>query len=175
MPDRTVLHGKDQSGASIADRPTAGNMASVWYDEENFSSHLYDSTTAVWLPYQGIVQFKYDFSVDAGAIGTITLVASMPTGFQVTEGMVDVITTFTSATDAGTVALQCASAGDIVVAVAISNSGNPWDAGLQDVVPVGTAATSFAVGAGDTIDLVIAVEAVTAGKLRGVLRGFMSE
>lgn len=106
----------------------------------------------------------------------------LPTGAIVTGGFVDVKTTFTSATDAATIALKVQGANDLVSAMAISDATNVWDAGLH-----GTLTGSYAerTVAGDTAVLdaasksaslikltaerevvaTVAVEALTAGKL----------
>ena len=63
----------------------------------------------------------------------------------------------------------------MVAAIAISDGGNPWDAGLQDVVPDLSAANAIKTTVEREVTLTIAVEAVTAGKLRGWLRYVLSE
>lgn len=110
---------------------------------------------------------EYDFAVDGGAIGSITLrgQGAIPDNAIIVDGLIDVITTFTSATDAATVALTANSAGDLKAAVAISNGANPWDAGLKDLVPVSTAATSVKLTADRSLVMAIAGEALTAGKM----------
>ena len=90
------------------------------------------------------------------------------------------ITTFTSATDAGTIAVAAQSAGDIRAAIAISNGTNVWDAGVTGSI-VGNAAldgnarTAIAAGAAEAAAVIkctaerelvatVAVEVLTAGK-----------
>ena len=111
---------------------------------------------------------RLEFNANSGKeIGTHTLGFKLPAGCHVTRAFYLVKKTFTSATDAATIALTTGvSANDLVSAVAISNGGNPWDAGglvpsliddaLDDDIAV-TAAVEPAV--------VVASEALTAGKL----------
>lgn len=55
----------------------------------------------------------------------------LPTKAIITNVIVDVVTTFTSATDAGTIALKAQAADDLVAAIAISDASNVWDAGIH--------------------------------------------
>ncbi len=105
----------------------------------------------------------------------------LPTKAIITKAWVDVVTTFTSATDAGTIALKVEGTGDLVAAIAISTTGDVWDAGLHGCLPGSYAEATVA---GDTaildaarnaasfikttavreITATVAVEALTAGK-----------
>jgi len=106
----------------------------------------------------------YDFSVDGGTIGAIDSGITIPDNAIILGGMVDKLTTCTSATDAGTMAIHAEGANDLVTAVAIS-SGTSWDApGLVDLIPVHTAATAIKCTAARNITFTIAVEDFTAGK-----------
>lgn len=75
----------------------------------------------------------YDFSVDGGTEGTITLAstATIPDNAVVTAVTYDVITTVTSSSDAATIALQLPTDGLLSTAIAISDGTNPWDAGAH--------------------------------------------
>lgn len=91
----------------------------------------------------------------------------VPAGAVLTRVLYKVLTTFTSSTDAATIALHVSSANDLVSAIAISNGGNPWDA---TSVPVATLVThtlssNIAVATASEITATVAVEALTAGKL----------
>lgn len=125
-------------------------------------------------------------STDSSGAANTTIAAHglgvyIPAGAIITNVWVDVITTFTSATDAATIALSAQSANDIVSALAISNGTNIWDAGVKGSI-VGTPAldgnarTAIAGGAAEAAALIkttaereltatVAVEALTAGKL----------
>jgi len=115
----------------------------------------------------------YDFAVDGGAISAIDLGVTIPDNAIILDGMVDVITTLTSATDAATIALHAESANDIVTAVAILTATD-WDAGLRPIKPLGTSATAVKTTAARAITATIAVEAVTAGKFVVFLRYVLS-
>lgn len=119
----------------------------------------------------------YDFDVDGGTAGTVALTGSptIPDNAIVHIDSYDVITTLTSSTDAATVKLQLPTDGDLSTAVAISNGGNPWDAGANyqpDVLtPVWQKTTAARVP-----ELVIAGgENVTAGKVIFKLAYYISE
>ncbi len=111
------------------------------------------------------VQAEYDFTVDGGAVGTITMRSvtgdiqgnELPAGAVVVTGYVDVEVAVASAT--GTVALTAESAGDVLAATG--------QAGLT----VGRKSVVF--GAKTTVrralTLTIGTAALTAGKFRVVL------
>lgn len=104
----------------------------------------------------------------------------LPTKAVITNAWIDVITTFTSATDAATIAIKVQNANDIRAAIAISDASNVWDAGIGGTI-VGTpsldgnARTAIAGGAANAAAMIkltaereltatVAVEALTAGK-----------
>src|SRR5215210_3088614 len=106
----------------------------------------------------------------------------LPTKAIITNVFVDVVTTFTSATDAATIALKAQAADDIVAAVAISTAGDVWDAGIHgskigypnfgadaahdSAVEVAAlfAASMLKLTAARELTATVAVEALTAGK-----------
>ena len=114
-------------------------------------------------------------------IGAHGLGVYIPDNAVITNVFIDVVTTFTSATDAATLAVHAQSANDIVAALAISNATNIWDAGIRGskigtYALDGNALTQIAMGAavaGSMLKLTaereltvtVAVEALTAGKL----------
>lgn len=106
----------------------------------------------------------------------------IPSAAIVTKFWYDVITTFTSATDAATIAVHIQSANDLIAAIAISDATNMWDAGIhagkvgfpnlgadaahdsQVEVAALFAATALKATAEREITATVAVEALTAGK-----------
>jgi hypothetical protein len=105
----------------------------------------------------------------------------IPTKAIITRVWVDVVTTFTSATDAGTIALHLQAANDVVSAIAISDASNVWDAGIRGskigvpaladtatetalVVNALFAASMLKLTAVRELTATVAVEALTAGK-----------
>lgn len=123
---------------------------------------------------------------DSSLVANTTIAAHglgvyIPTKAIITNAWVDVITTFTSATDAATIALKVQSANDLTAAIAISAAGDVWDAGVHGCLPGSYAERTVA---GDTAILdaaskaasyikmtaereltaTVAVEALTAGK-----------
>lgn len=92
---------------------------------------------------------------------------TVPKNAVVTFAAYKVLTTFTSATDAATIAVSIVGANDVVSAVAISNGGNPWDAAVaQETIPkVETSSTWLTTTADSPVTFTVASEALTAGKL----------
>lgn len=99
-------------------------------------------------------------------IGAHLLGVKIPDNAIIIGGFIEVLTTFTSATDAATVAVHAQSANDIKSAVAISNGANPWDAGLQAIIPKSNTpeSTGIKLTAERELQATVAVEALTAGK-----------
>jgi hypothetical protein len=115
------------------------------------------------------------------AIGAHGLGVYIPTKAIITNAWIDVITTFTSATDATTLAVKAEGTGDLKAALAISDASNVWDAGVHGCLPGSYAEATVA---GDTavldaarkaasyikttaereITVTTAVEVLTAGK-----------
>lgn len=118
---------------------------------------------------RGTVVALYKFGTDGGAISTITMrgpqggSVAIPSGATILpSSFYRVVTTFTSATDAGTIALAIGGL-TLVAATAISAGGNVWDDGnTVSVVNDVTSSTAAAT-------LTIATEAATAGELQLVL------
>lgn len=113
---------------------------------------------------------RFEFTATSGkAIAAHGLSLIVPAGSVVTRVVYKVLTTFTSATDAGTIALSIVGANDVVSAVAISNGGNPWDAAALPVATIVTPTlATWLVAASDLeVTATVAVEALTAGKLVG--------
>ena len=162
-------HGYDISGTE-ANRPATADIGLRYLNTTKGRLETFDGVQ--WVADVQLAFALYDFAVDGGAISTITPVTGfkLPDNAIILDGMVDVITTCVSATDAATIAIQSEAAGDIVVAKAISAGGDDWDAGLQAIIPLGTAATAVKLTAARDIKIVIAVEAVTAGKFHIILR-----
>lgn len=104
----------------------------------------------------------------ADGLGTIDL----PVGAVITRAYYRVNTTFTSATDAATIAISIPTddVAGIVAATAISAGGNVWDAGNHEAIQTGTAANFSEITTdARTLTYTVAVEALTAGKLHLVI------
>jgi hypothetical protein len=124
--------------------------------------------TADGLGLLHVAKATFDPSATAGmrTIAAHTLGVTIPDNAIIVGGFIEVLTTFTSATDAGTVAIHANGANDIVSAIAISNGGNPWDAGLHAIIPKANTpeSTGIKLTAARNITATVAVEALTAGK-----------
>jgi hypothetical protein len=121
-------------------------------------------------------QGEYDFAVDGGAVGTITLRAAsggssvgndIPQGAIITGGYIEVDTIVTSG-GAATVSAGSEAAADLQAAAAVS--GAPWSTtGRKNITPAFTAATSVKTTARRQLSIAIAAAALTAGKFRVVV------
>lgn len=118
---------------------------------------------------------EYDFAVDGGAVGTITLRSApsdsngneIPSGSIITGGYIEVDTAVTSG-GAATIAVASEAAGDLQTAAAIS--GPPWSTtGRKAITPVFTAATGVKTTARRNLAITVATAALTAGKFRVVV------
>lgn len=114
---------------------------------------------------------EYDFAIDGGAVGSITLRsvsvdsvgALIPVGSVILGGFVDVRTACLSGT--GTIALTVESAGDVLAATGQAG----LTAGVKSVVPAFTGASAVKTTAARSIVATIATAAYTAGRLHVAL------
>lgn len=92
----------------------------------------------------------------------------IPDNSRVWDGFYEVVTTFTSATDAATISIGIPTddVAGILAAAAIS-TGTTWDAGApKAIIQVGTvAAISEKTTAARNVNMTVAVEVLTAGKV----------
>lgn len=129
--------------------------------------------------------FKWNGTDSSGVANSTTaahgLDVRIPSGAIIEKAFYIVNTTFTSATDAATIALHVEGAGDLKAAIAISDATNVWDAGKRGCLPGnfaldGNALTAIAMAAAKAssyiattaereITATVAVEALTAGEL----------
>lgn len=116
-------------------------------------------------------QAEYDFAVDGGATGAITLRSApgdvhgntVPAGAVVTGGYIDVETACLSAT--GTISVGVEGAADLLAATGQAG----LTTGRKSVVPAGTGATSVKTTVARSVTITIATAAFTAGKFRVVV------
>lgn len=115
-----------------------------------------------------IVQ-KFEFGLATGetAIAAHKL-GVLPAGATITQAWIDVDTTFTSGTDAATIALgYTGAAGAFDAAIAISDVSNPWDAAVprvSDAAADGAVGNFVVISSDVDVLATVAVEALTAGK-----------
>lgn len=88
----------------------------------------------------------------------------LPINAIIVRALYQVKTGFTSATNAGQIALKAQAANDLKTSTAVSD-GSLSGAGLNDCVPVHSAATSILLTAERELVSTVSVEALTAGKL----------
>jgi hypothetical protein len=116
---------------------------------------------------------EYDFAVDGGAIGAITMRPTpgcdntIPAGSVIMGGYLEIDTLFTTGT-AATMALSAEAANDLVAATVVS--GAPYSTtGRKSIIPVFTGATTVKTTVARSLVATIAVGTVTAGKGRIVV------
>lgn len=129
------------------------------------------------MPYTGgyprasdikVARGRYDFSVDGGAAGDITISSTgiIPSGAYIVGGFMQVDTIV--AGSGASVAVKVEGAGDIVASAAVS--GAPWSStGFKDVVPDSTGSTVVKTTAARSIVATVASADLTAGAFDVVL------
>lgn len=124
------------------------------------------------------VSFPYDVTGGMAGSGTIVL-GQLPANATITQAWIHVITTFTSVTDAATIALgYTGTTGAFDAAIAISNGGNPWDNAaprVSDVAADGLVANFVEVGTTslNVLATIAGGETITAGKLLLVIKYYI--
>lgn len=119
----------------------------------------------------------YDFTKDGGAIGSISLLDEdrlpvlLPVGFIIQRVLIDVVTAVTSGGSATLAFTSQKNAGDLLAATAKTSFTL---AALIDGIPVDTAAAAIKLTAEKAPQLVIAVAALTAGKINVHIQGVLS-
>jgi hypothetical protein len=109
-----------------------------------------------------VMRAGYDFAVDGGAVGTITLANfTIPAGAIILGGLLDVTTLVTSG-GAATVSIGIEGAADVVAATAVS--GAPYSTtGRKSVIPAWTGATTIKTTVARSVTATIATATLTAG------------
>jgi hypothetical protein len=83
------------------------------------------------VPKVAVATFDPSGDSSMRGVGAHGLGVYIPNKAIITRVLVDVVTTFTSTDDSGTIALHAQGAGDIAAAIAISDATNVWDAGIH--------------------------------------------
>lgn len=157
----------DKNGAEIV-RFDGANRALVMADGASFDLPSDQLGTADGLGALRVARATFDPSANTAqrTVAAHDLGVTLPDDALVVGGFVEVLTTFTSANDSGTIALSINSANDLVTATAISAGGNIWDAGRQAIVPKANTPESTAIKltANRAITATVGTQALTAGK-----------
>lgn len=114
----------------------------------------------------GYAKMTYDFTVDGGAIGTITPrnAPTLPAGAIILGGVIDITTALTSGGSA-TISLGFGSGGEKAVLKALTAVAS-WVTGVSLViVPIFTGATIYKVLADGQLTLTVAVATLIGGKM----------
>lgn len=118
-----------------------------------------------------VARFEFDCETTANrTIAAHGTGVTIPIHGIVVGGFVDTNTVFTSATNAGTIAIHVQAANDVISAAAVS--GAPYSTiGRKAIIPKANTpeSTSLKATAAREITCTVAVEALTAGKLTGYL------
>ena len=121
-----------------------------------------------------VQEYMYDFALDGGAVGFISLKGTkanaLPTGAVVLSAHYQVVTAFTSGGSA-TVALGDAGSGARYLAATAYNNA-AYTLNLPAAVAIGVPALVSSDNIAN-VGITVAVAALTAGKLRIVIRGYV--
>lgn len=143
--------GLDASGTDIMNRCMGDAAARV---QLGFAMGMVKGNFKV--PAAGYVAGSYD----------ILKGVKLPSGAIVKRVFYKVKTTFTSSTDAATIALGLNTTTDVKAAIAISNGANPWDAGAPAECIQDNAIGNFLELTADRqLKATVAVETLTAGEM----------
>lgn len=174
-----IINAIESSGVAIVDYLGSEQEGIVRYtlntSLSNFNAQLNTSSQSGGELLVGILD-----ATDGLAIGTHDLVDEngndivLADNARIWDGFYEVSTTFTSATDAATIAfgIETDDAAGIKAAVAINNGANPYDAGAPVAIIQDGTITNISektTAAGRKVQAVVATEALTAGVLRLVL------
>ncbi len=115
----------------------------------------------------GVAKCVFDTATVANrAIGAHGCGLTLPAKALVRGAWYKVLTTFTSASDAGTIAIHIVAANDVFTATAIS-SGTTWDAAgaIEGTPKIETTASWLTTTVPSEVTFTVASEALTAGKM----------
>lgn len=171
LTDGNVLVG---SGANVAtsvsvsgDATLANTGALTIANDAVTEAKVVDSAGVGGLFVPKMAVAVYDFDVDGGTEGVITLAstATIPDNAIVTGFMYEVLTTFTSSGDAATIKVNLPTDGDLSVAAAISAAGDPWDAGASSFSKINSTGLAVKTTAARAIEITTGGgQDITAGK-----------
>ena len=178
MPGRVSVGGADTSTTKQSKLPQNANHGALCLTDDLAALHVFEGASRKkWLPIE-YVPFTYDPVVHGGGIGSHGLNITIPAGMIVVDGILDIIRSFAASSGSSsssgssgapatpTLAITVEGAGDVLTATAVGS----LTAGLKDIVPVGTAATSIKTTVERTVTAVVAATAFGSGKLNGFLR-----
>jgi len=154
----------------------------VFHSPESIASAVADGAlsgailgTDNGLGFLRAARFEFNPTANAGerTVAAHGLGVTLPDNADVLGGYIEILSTFTSGDDSGTIALSIEGANDLVTATAIS-SGTFWDAVKGKVVvptalEAGGVATSIKLSEAREITATVGTQALTGGKLVGWL------
>lgn len=158
--------------------PVLNSKAAYELNKMNAVAQKYAMGSALLNAQQFGLRGKYVVSsTTVGAVGAHNLLGMngetalvLPNKAIITGCVIDIVTAFTSAGGAGTIALNSNAAGDIKAAVDADTLS-----GRVACIPVGTAATMIKMTADRTLQATVAVEALTAGQADVFIQYALSE
>lgn len=125
-----------------------------------------NSRTHGWRLGHGACSFDPSATTASRTIAAHGCGLTLPKNAVVTGAWYKVLTTFTSSSDAATIAISIVAANDVVSAVSIA-TGTTWDAAVpvEGIPKIETTSTWLATTVDSEVTFTVAVEALTAGKL----------
>lgn len=167
-----------KKGCIFIKTDAAAGAAAVYTNQGSSTSASFNNSGTIADTAEGLGTVRqartvFDFS-DQPTAGTFNTNITLPDNARVIRAYYEVTTTFADDNaDATTIAIgiNTNDVAGIVAAVAISDGGNPWDAGLHECIQDGTMANaSEKTTAARTIDVVVAgADTLTAGSMVIVL------
>lgn len=150
-----------------------GNTALSVAGTKNILLNSGNGNVSVTLPSSGFIagtlRGEYNFATDGGTTGSINLRnATLPSKARVVRAWYEVLTAFTSATNASTISFTIPTddAFGILAPIAISDVSTPFALGIHSTIQNGLVTNiSEKTTTTRTIQMVLAGEALTAGKL----------
>lgn len=116
-----------------------------------------------------VASVVYDFSVNGGAVGVIPLSVSLPSKAVIVEVIRDELTSCTSTGSTGTIILGVPTEG------ALEQTALTADGGAVSLASSGGTAVPKKLAAARTLQVTIATNPITAGKIRYFVRYMKSE
>jgi len=161
--------------------PTQQALLDLQFDFNSLKdaqSHKHNIGTKMARQQKLAMVATYDFAVQGGAVGAITLLdantgkpAVLPKGAVITSAIIHTLTNASTGSSPTIAVGTGQAANDLKAATASSSYAT---SALLAGIPVGSAATAVVLTADSTMSITIAVAALTAGKFNVLVEYFLS-
>lgn len=137
---------------------------SDWETAPSTQDEALDALAAAGSANMAVATVEWDFSVDGGAVSDIPLGVTLPDNAVIVEVIRDEVTAATSGTSSGTIILSTPTDGALEQTALTANGGSP------SVASSGGSAVPKKLTGARQLQVTIAVEAITAGKIKYFVR-----